>query len=608
MTENSIQSQDMSLQSLLKDFYRVPNYQREYVWGEKDKRGNGGEEVEQYLSDIFGEFENATKDSAPEYFIGTIVVCKSSDSVFELIDGQQRTTTSYLTLCAIRDELTEIGAEITKDMEDQIASSSTDYTGETVSRYRLELQYEDAGDILKQYAEGKHASADKASTRSIQNIGSAYQTIRRFLKEQFKGDAKSVKRFYGYLTNKVKIIRIETPTVARALKIFETINDRGVGLDAMDLLKNLLFMNAKTNEFDKLKTVWKQLTDKIYKAKEKPLRFLRYYILASYGVDNKLREDDIYKWFLDNQDKTGHATDPLKFANELLSAAKAYSNFLGGLNVEGGVERGLVDTRILGGASTKQHLILLLAARNLAQSEFSELASEVEKTLFVWMMTDTQGKEYERKLVLYSRQLREVEGDEFDKFLDSTLRYERRKLRKNFRKNFKSVNSYDFRKYRLKYILSKLTQFIDIEAYGESEGRVNLNDYMSNSNDIEHIHPVGADETVAEEFGKGAKDWEVYERVGNLLLLEKSINRSIGAQGYAHKTKKFTQSKFLLTKCQGGTKQNEIGVADKITNTVRKIESFSEWNSKAINGRQKFLTKLACTVWEVRKLTEEDLI
>lgn len=608
MTENSIQSQDMSLQSLLKDFYRVPNYQREYVWGEKDKRGNGGEEVEQYLNDIFGEFENATKESAPEYFIGTIVVCKSSDGVFELIDGQQRTTTSYLTLCAIRDELKEIGAEIAQDMKDQIASSSTDYNGETVSRYRLELQYEDAGDILKQYAEGEHATADKASTRSIRNIASAYQTIRLFLKEKFKGDVKSVKRFYGYLTNKVKIIRIQTPTVARALKIFETINDRGVGLDAMDLLKNLLFMNAKPTEFEKLKTVWKELTDTIYKANEKPLRFLRYYILASYGVDNNLREDDIYKWFLVNQDKTGHATNPLNFANELLSAAKAYSNFLNGTNVKGVTERGLVDTRILGGASTKQHLILLLAARHLPEPEFSELACEVEKTLFVWMMTDTQGKEYERKLVSYAKQLRGIEDDEFAAFIDSTLNYERRKLRKTFRKNFKSITSYDFRKYRLKYILSKLTQFIDLEAYGESEGRINLNDYMSNSNDIEHIHPSGANEGVAEEFGEGAKDWEVYERVGNLLLLEKSINRSIGAQGYKHKVSKFTQSKFLLTKCQGGSKQNEIGVADKITNTVRKIDSFENWSAKAIDERQKFLTKLACTVWEVRKLRDDDLI
>jgi uncharacterized protein with ParB-like and HNH nuclease domain len=34
----------------------------------------------------------------------------------------------------------------------------------------------------------------------------------------------------------VKLIRIQTEDVAKALKIFETINDRGVGLNSMDLL------------------------------------------------------------------------------------------------------------------------------------------------------------------------------------------------------------------------------------------------------------------------------------------------------------------------------------------------------------------------------------
>ena len=84
--------------SLFKDFYRVPNYQREYVWGEKDKRGNGGEEVDQYLNDIFSEFENATKESAPEYFIGTIVVCKNEDGVFQCTHVVRRWTTAQLYL------------------------------------------------------------------------------------------------------------------------------------------------------------------------------------------------------------------------------------------------------------------------------------------------------------------------------------------------------------------------------------------------------------------------------------------------------------------------------------------------------------------------------
>jgi len=36
MTEQSIVPQDVTLKRLFQDFYRVPDYQREYVWGESD--------------------------------------------------------------------------------------------------------------------------------------------------------------------------------------------------------------------------------------------------------------------------------------------------------------------------------------------------------------------------------------------------------------------------------------------------------------------------------------------------------------------------------------------------------------------------------------------
>ena len=37
--------------------------------------------------------------------------------------------------------------------------------------------------------------------------------------------------------HKVNFVQIETPSVSDALKIFETINERGVGLNPMELLK-----------------------------------------------------------------------------------------------------------------------------------------------------------------------------------------------------------------------------------------------------------------------------------------------------------------------------------------------------------------------------------
>ena len=110
---------------------------------------------------------------------------------------------------------------------------------------------------------------------------------------------------------------------ARLNKIFETINERGVGLDAMDLLKNLLFMKASRADFKRLKVHWKELQDALFDMNEKPLRFLRYFIFSRYDVDI-LREDEIYGWFAKNEDQCGYDVDPSNFAKELLRAAKTY--------------------------------------------------------------------------------------------------------------------------------------------------------------------------------------------------------------------------------------------------------------------------------------------
>ncbi|WP_454887748.1 DUF262 domain-containing protein [Sphingomonas oryzagri] len=291
----TIDSEDLSLAKVFQSFYRVPDYQREYVWGEKGPNGEGGDQVDQFLHDIQNEFETATDKDAPEYFIGTIVVWEPEDGLYDLIDGQQRTTTSFLTMCALRDAFIAVDADVPSTLNDQISSSSTDWQGETQHRMRLDLQYEDACGVLAEYGSGRGHLATRDGTRSIRNLANAYDTIREFLQDSFAGDPAQLKRFYGYFANKVKLIRIQTPSVSRALKIFETINDRGVGLDGMDLLKNLLFMNARPDQFAKLKTEWRELTQELFDAGEKPLRFLRYLILASYDVkDSKLREDDIY--------------------------------------------------------------------------------------------------------------------------------------------------------------------------------------------------------------------------------------------------------------------------------------------------------------------------
>jgi tetratricopeptide (TPR) repeat protein len=599
MAEQSIISEDMTLKKVFQEFYRVPDYQREYVWGERNDKNEKGDEVELFLRDIHREFEEATDKSAPEYFIGTIVVCPSPDGEsFDLIDGQQRTTTAYLTLCVIRDVLKERGVHIPDVLSSQIAAESMNWKSEMFHRLRLDLQYEDAGGVLQDYAEGNAKEALRTGTRSITNIGNAYDTIREFLTTQFKDDSTGVLRYYAYLTNKVKLIRIQTPSVDKALKIFETINDRGVGLDAMDLLKNLLFLHAKQESFAKLKDTWKAITDEIYSAQEKPLRFLRYFILATYDVEGQLREDDIYDWFTKNDKQTNHTKDPVAFAAGLLQAAKAYRHFVENQNTYGGHEPGLANTRSLGGRAIRQHFIFFLAARLLPKNVFSKLAVEVENLMFVWLITNTPTKDYERAIVDGAKQLRSVkDAADFDMF--KTVYFDRAKkpLAEKFYDSLLRLHSYDTRAFRIKYLLAKLTQHVDLEAYGGTGARVDLAHYTDGGNDIEHILPDTPSSEALQEFGEDGPDNELIQRLGNLMLIEKSVNRALGNKRYSAKIGVYPSSQFLLVRCQ--SEYPKVGVNDQITKTMNSLETFPRWDRKALQRRQLRLASIALNVWGV---------
>lgn len=598
MTPQSIVSQDLSLAEVFQSFYRVPDYQREYVWGEADTKGERGDEVEQFLKDIFSEFEEASSADSPEYFIGTVVVCLGPDNVFDLIDGQQRTTTSFLTLCALRDALTELDSEVPSTLKSQIADGSTDWQGKTVQRMRLDLQYEDASGVLEEYGQGKAYEARAEGTRSIQNLANAYAAIREFLSDAFKDDPDGVRRFYGYFTNKVKLIRIQTPSVSRALKIFETINDRGVGLDAMDLLKNLLFMNAKPGDFSKLKELWRELTQEIYNANEKPLRFLRYYIMASFDVDSKLREEEIYDWLTKNEKQTEHARDPLGFATRLKEAAKAYQHFVKGNNPKGDPEFGIINTRALGGSAIKQHFVLLLAGRHLDASLFSRLCSQIEQVMFVWLIAGVPAKDYERIIVQAAKELRKVrKAPAFDAFEENYFIKEKSKNLKDFQEAMEELVSWELRKFRLRYLLAKITQYFDIEAYG-AQGRMALSHYLDTQNDIEHIMPETPDDSAIEEFGEGADDEELVNRLGNLMLIERSVNRVIQNKAYSVKAEAYPSSQFLVARCQ--QRLLVTGKKDQITRAMKRLNPAAEWNASAIEKRQEWLADASLDVWNVR--------
>ena len=153
-------------------------------------------------------------------------------------------------------------------------------TGEDVFRYRLALQYADSDHVLEKIA-GRQADVSTLTdtTASVRHIRVAYSTACEFLSANFLQDPAGIKPFLAAFTHRIKLIRIITPNLSHALKVFETINDRGVGLNAMDLLKNLLFIKTPAGDHPRLKERWKVLVTNLDRCREKPLRFLRYEIL-----------------------------------------------------------------------------------------------------------------------------------------------------------------------------------------------------------------------------------------------------------------------------------------------------------------------------------------
>jgi uncharacterized protein with ParB-like and HNH nuclease domain len=224
----------------------VPDFQREYVWEKSN--------VNQLLEDIYTElYENDELSENPEYFLGSIVIYRDNNGTFQLIDGQQRLTTIYLTFCVIRDYLKDLN-ETSKATEGLIAGIDQDSeTGRDVNKYRLTLQYGDGYGLLNTIASDSKEirNIDNQKSLSVKRIIDAYDNIKEFISEKFGDEPDKIHKFSQNFNSKVKLIKIETPNLKNALRVFETINARGVGLTSLDLLKNYLFTKISIDKSPK---------------------------------------------------------------------------------------------------------------------------------------------------------------------------------------------------------------------------------------------------------------------------------------------------------------------------------------------------------------------
>ena len=230
-----IESDKLLIKDVFKKWYRIPEYQRPYVW-ENDQ-------VTELLDDIF---QALTTNPESQYFLGSMVLQKNLKEdgstkyeEYDLLDGQQRVTTLFLITAVIRDLSTE--KTLKKTCEETIFQQENSFDNiperlrivfdirEQVKRFVSEFVKIDGGTTRED--ELKLKITNDSENISIKNMAKAILTIREYFKNA------ELNQFFKYLRSNVLMIYVAASELEDAFRLFTVMNNRGIKLRNSDILK-----------------------------------------------------------------------------------------------------------------------------------------------------------------------------------------------------------------------------------------------------------------------------------------------------------------------------------------------------------------------------------
>ena len=240
--------------------YIIPDYQRPYAWDE--------DSCQTLWDDIFSfaiPDNDATKfDTSDEYFLGSIVTFENDKKQQEVIDSQQRLTTFMLLLRAFYDRFTKMQDQDSKDFSERIASCiwKTNEMGKP-DKEHLKIDSVVATDKDKD----EFLSILKTGNVNSSQTSRYANNFRFFLKkvDDFINDfPKFAEKLPARILNNCILMPIEAESQDTALRIFSTLNDRGLPLSDSDIFKAQFYQYYKQkseDDRDEFIKDWKKLEE-----------------------------------------------------------------------------------------------------------------------------------------------------------------------------------------------------------------------------------------------------------------------------------------------------------------------------------------------------------
>lgn len=316
--------------------YHIPYFQRSYVWN----IDNWG----QLWENLTEELEAYQKEKDSEHFIGTIIVKqKRSERLgaleYELVDGQQRLTTTCLLLRAIQDFTTDKELKIyinsLLSFKDSHGKKNIRLVHSKVDREYFQniLLNDNNQDLLTEFS-------NDSSLDRFNNIQGAYL----FFINSFKNDLQQteLRDLLDVVLNKLPVIHMALSKNDDVQQIFDTINSLGVKLTTAELLKNHLFA------FAEVKDLYEEYWQDIFEIDEDTVNFwssertagrnrrstveLFLYSYLVIKTTSSIRIDSLFKEFKVYIKKL-NKIEKVEFVKDLSDYAKIYAQFPNGENI-----------------------------------------------------------------------------------------------------------------------------------------------------------------------------------------------------------------------------------------------------------------------------------
>ncbi|SNR78542.1 Protein of unknown function [Puniceibacterium sediminis] len=553
--------------------FQIPRFQRDYSWTEEN------------WEDLWSDIDDLMQgNDADAHYMGYLVLQPKPDRTLDIIDGQQRMTTlSLLVLSGMRKirDLVQAGIDPANN-ETRLGEIRRTYIGQidTVSlsvdsKITLNRNNDDYYQTYLTTLRDMPARGFKASEHLMRKATEWFQRrLNEYLVATGRPEVEhgvAIAELIDTVSRGLFFTVITVDDELNAYKVFETLNARGVKLAAPDLLKNYLFSlisrdtagAAHDRELDQVERRWSDILERLQS--ENITAYLRTYWGANHAF---VRQSELFKVI---KRSIADREQAYRLITGLEDGVETYLS-LTQPDQSGWAGEDRENAKLLKLFSVRQPFALLMAMQDKIPEGFSQVLSGIVNITFRYnAISNLQANEQERT---YSRVAIGISQGSYTSAAE-VLR-ELRSIYPNdevFRANF-SVKAFDTSNNRnkqiVRYILAKIDAQNSQTAYVSPPSEIS----------VEHILP----ENPADNwplFSETEAASSVY-RLGNMMLLEESLNRRAGNLAFIQKKPLYADSNLLPP--------SQLAIVDW------------DWDGSQIENRQRQLAIVATGIWRVSQL------